>query len=214
MDKRYAIFDMDGTLIDSMAYWENLAHEFLASKGIDTIPHEILEQIKPMTMVQSATLFIQQFHLEGTPEVLVSQMHHMMDDYYRHTIPLKQGVEAYVGKLHSQGVNLCVASATVEHLMETCLKRLGILECFDFLLSCETKGIGKDHPDIYLEAAERFGAQPQDIAVYEDAFYACKTAKDAGFYLVGVYDAGSQKHWEALQAMADETIITFEEVPQ
>ncbi len=211
MNKRYAIFDMDGTLIDSMPYWRRLAHEYLNGKGIHSIPEDILEQIKPMTMIQSATLFIEYFALDMTPEALVDEMHQMMDDYYRNCIPLKPGVAEYLKGLHAQGVHLCVASATVLHLMEECLARLGVERYFEFLLSCETKGVGKSQPDIYLEAAERFGAPPEDIAVYEDALYAAKTAKDAGFYLVGVYDDSSQAHWERVEHIADETIITFEE---
>lgn len=210
MDKQYAIFDMDGTLIDSMTYWQSLAHEFLEAKGVAQIPQAILEQIKPMTMVQSATLFIQTFGLSATPEQLVEEMNAMMDGHYRQDIPLKPGVADYLHGLKVQGANLCVASATASHLMEACLVRLNVRDCFDFVLSCETKGVGKDRPDIYLEAAHVFGVEPANIAVYEDALYAAQTAKKAGFYLVGVYDQSAQRHWVQLQSLADETIY-FEE---
>lgn len=206
MDKKYAIFDMDGTLVDSMSFWRNLASQYLHSKGVDNIPANILEQIKPMTMSDSAELFRAEFGLTGDIE---GEMNAMMDDHYRNDIPLKSGVAAYLHTLHRNDVKMCVASATAEPLMESCLGRLGVLPCFAFLLSCETVGTGKGSPEVYLEAAHRLGAEPYEIAVYEDALYAARTAKNAGFHLVGVYDENSD--WEAVRSIADETISNWEE---
>ena len=90
MDKQYAIFDMDGTLVDSMVYWKNLAKEYLASKGITHIPDVILEKIKPMTMTESATLFIEEFGLNGTAESIADEMNALMDAHYYRDIPLKK----------------------------------------------------------------------------------------------------------------------------
>ena len=132
MDKKYAIFDMDGTLIDSMVFWKNLATEYLTSKGILQIPADILEQIKPMTMSESAALFRREFGLTGDVE---AQMNEMMEDHYRNDIPLKPGAWEYLENLHRQGVRMCVASATAEHLMESCLTRLGVRQYFELCLS-------------------------------------------------------------------------------
>ena len=143
MDKKFAIFDMDGTLIDSMDFWKNLASEYLTSKGVKGIPEDILERIKPMTMSESAGLFQTVFGLTGDVE---AEMNAMMEGHYRHDIPLKSGVKAYLQRLHGRGVRMCVASATAEHLMESCLTRLGVRSYFDFLLSCETVGEGKRSP--------------------------------------------------------------------
>lgn len=206
MDKAYAIFDMDGTLIDSMAYWKHLASEYLHSKGLVHIPEDILEAIKPMTMSESAELFRQRFGLPGDVE---GEMNAMMDDHYRTDIPLKPGVREYLLALKKQGVRMCVASATAEHLMESCLTRLGVRGCFEFLLSCEAVGAGKRSPAVYQEAAARLGAAPEEIAVYEDALYAARTAKGAGFYLIGVYDPSAD--WQAVKQIAEETIFNWEE---
>ena len=207
MDKRYAIFDMDGTLIDSMVYWKQLAEEYLRSKGVKTIPADILERIKPMTMTESGALFRREFALTGD---ITGEMNALMDDHYRRDIPLKPGVEQYLRRLQSRGVKLCVASATAESLMESCLQRLGVLDCFDFLLSCESVGAGKNRPDVYFEAARRLGAAPADCAVYEDALYAARTAKRAGFYVVGVFDPSAD--WAGVLEIADETIKNWEDV--
>ena len=91
---------------------------------------------------------------------------------------------------------MCVASATAEPLMEACLRRLGVLSDFEFLLSCETVGAGKRQPDVYLESIRRMGAKPEETAVYEDAIYAAETAKRAGFYVVGVQDESTAGCWE------------------
>ncbi|MBO5324011.1 MAG: HAD family phosphatase [Oscillospiraceae bacterium] len=208
MDKRFAIFDMDGTLVDSMVFWKNLAPEYLSSKGIAHLPEDILERIKPMTMSESAALFKQEFGLTGDPE---AEMNAMMDEHYRNDIPLKPGVWEYLDQLHSRGVRMCVASATAEHLMTACLRRLGVLDYFEFLLSCETVGVGKRAPIVYHESARRLGAAPSDIAVYEDALYALKTAKDAGYFVVGVYDDSAKSGWQAIANIADETFFSWEE---
>lgn len=209
MDKRYAIFDMDGTLVDSMGCWRRLSQEFLGSRGVEKIPPEILEQIKPMTMLESAALFIRTFGLSGTPESLTAEMDAVMEGHYRRDILLKPGVEGYLEDLARRDVRMCVASATAERLVKMCLGRLGVLDRFEFLLSCETAGVGKDRPDIYLAAAERLGCAPGEAAVYEDAIFAARTAKEAGFYVVGVYDEWTGDNWERLARLADETILSF-----
>lgn len=204
MDKRYAIFDMDGTLVDSMVYWKNLASEYLRNKGVAEVSAEVLNKIKPMTMTESAALFIQEFQLEGSPEQIADEMNALMDQHYHNDIPLKAGVHEYLDQLHCSGTVMCVASATAEPLMKACLSRLGVAHYFQFLLSCETVGAGKNRPDVYFAAAERLGAGPEEIAVYEDALYAARTAKDAGFYVVGVYDDSASGHWDELKELADE----------
>lgn len=208
MDKRFAIFDMDGTLIDSMIFWKNLATEYLNSKGVTQIPADILERIKPMTMSESAALFQREFGLTGDPE---AEMNAMMDEHYRSDIPLKPGVREYLWMLHMGDVRMCVASATAEHLMESCLARLGVRNCFEFLLSCETVGAGKRSPLVYHESARILGANPAEIAVYEDALYAVQTAKDAGYYVVGVYDDSAAENWQTIEKIADEIILNWEE---
>ena len=214
MDKQFAIFDMDGTLVDSMVYWERLATEFLESKGVREVSPSILEQIKPMTMTESAALFIREYGLPGTAEGVAAEMNAMMDEHYRKDIPLKSGVQEYLEALRRKGVTMCVASATAEELMAACLSRLGVAQHFSFLLSCETVGIGKNRPDVYLESAKQLGAEPAEIAVYEDALYAAETAKSAGFYTVAVWDDSNQLHWETLTALTDEVILDWQRTAQ
>lgn len=210
MNKKYAIFDMDGTLIDSMHYWKNLGREYLALHGITENLDEIMERIKPMTMTESAELFRMEFSLAGTKESIAAEMNQMMDEHYRNDIPLKDGVDAYIKKLHKSSVKMCVASATDNSLMKECLDRLGISRYFEFLLSCEEVGVGKRESDVYFEAVKRLQKQeiisPNEVAVYEDADYAISTAVNAGFYTVAVYDDSNKGKWEQLKAQTQEAI--------
>lgn len=208
MDKRYAIFDMDGTLVDSMGYWHRLGQDYLESRGVRPTAAQ-LSPLGPMTMLEGARYCKELFRLPGDPEDMAAEMHAMMDDHYRRDIPLKPGVLDYLASLKDRGARCCVATATAAPLARACLTRLGAAGYFDFLLSCETTGTGKTRPDIYLEAARRFGAAPGDIAVFEDAYYAAKTAADAGFYVVGVFEEAYAPDWEALAALARETVFDW-----
>lgn len=206
MDKRFAIFDMDGTLVDSMGYWTGLAVEYLAGLGIREIPEDLPGRLMSMTMAQGAALLIQTFGLTVDAGELVAQQNAVMAQHYRRDIPLKPGVRAYLGALRARGVSMCVASATAEPLVEACLTRLGIRDFFQFVLSCESVGVSKERPDIFHLAARRLGAEPGEVAVYEDALHAARTAKEAGYYLVAVYDESARDRWEELQSLADEAL--------
>ena len=211
MDKQFAIFDMDGTLVDSMVYWKHLASEFLEIKGVSEVSASVLERIKPMTMTESAALFIEAYGLPGTAESVAAEMNAMMEAHYRRDMPLKPGVRKYLQRLHEKGVRMCVASATAEHLMNACLTRLGVRDYFEFLLSCETVGAGKSSPRVYHASAQRLHAAPGEIAVYEDALYAVRTAKEAGYYVVAVYDDSAAENRKIIETCADEIILNWED---
>ena len=206
MNRQFAIFDLDGTLVDSMGYWTMLAEEYLRSQGVAQIPPELTARIEAMTVPESAALFAEEFLLHKTAREITSEMYARIEAHYRQDVPLLPGRREYLDRLRRDGVRMCVASSTAAALVELCLERLGIRDDFEFALSCEQVGADKDRPDIYLEAARRFGAAPEKIAVYEDALYAAKTAKRAGFYLVGVREKTAAGQWEALRALADEIL--------
>ena len=208
MDKRFCIFDMDGTLVDSMHYWKGLGRDYLESLGIH--PDErLLWMVKAMTMLEGAAYFMDTFHIPGPPQRIVDEMEAMMEEHYRRDVPLKPGVKAYLERLRERGCRLCVATATNEALSRQCLSRLGVDGLFDFIISCETLGVSKDKPDVYLEAARRLGADPGETAVFEDALYAARTAREAGFYTVAVPEPSYAGDWPELSALADECILDW-----
>ena len=185
---------MDGTLVDSMPFWSALGKDYLNALGI-TPTAEQLAPIGPMTMLEAAAYFMDLFHIPGPPERIVREMESVMEDHYRSDVPLKPGMKEYLETLKARGVRLCIATATAEPLSHACLSRLGVDHLFDFILSCETLGVSKNRPDVYLEAARRLGAAPEACAVFEDALYAARTAKEAGFYTVAVPETGSSPPW-------------------
>ena len=211
MDKKYAIFDMDGTLVDSMGYWDRLMEEYLHRKGIVSVPREILDRTAIMPARETLEVFKRELGVRDTPEAMERTLWSAMEEHYRDHIRLKPGARAYLEALRDRGAAMCVVSATPMPLMELCLATVGVRDMFRFLLSCNDTGVGKDRPDIYHAAARRLGAErPADTAVFEDALGACRTAKKAGFYVVGVWDEYAAAGWEEIRSLADEIIESWE----
>ena len=209
MDRKSCIFDMDGTLVDSMGYWRNLSRNFLRQKGVLGPINDVLELAKPLPLIDSTRLFIERFGLAGTPEDMAAEMSAVMKQHYLHDVSLKSGAGEYLEKLKRDGIKMCVVTATPPELVGACLSHLNLLHYFEFLLSCDEVGVGKNHPDAFLEAARRFNVPPIDVAVFEDSLQAAETAMKAGFYTVGVYDKHSVEYWNSLSSIANETIVDW-----
>ena len=203
MKNTFAIFDMDGTLVDSMGYWNRLADEYLNKHGIPPLSPALKEESIALTMLESAQLFIREFGLPGTPQDIASEINALMEEHYRSHVLLKPGASDLLRRMKQAGFQLCVASSTHPALIDLCLRRLGVRDCFSFLLSCEEVGVGKNRPDVYLEAARRLGGTPENTVVFEDILVAAQTAKKAGFSLCVIYDVNSDGEQNQLQALAD-----------
>ena len=213
MDKKYCIFDMDGTLVDSMGYWHRLGFEYLEGNGMsEELAVKLFDQVKGLTLMQGAQLYLDALGMEGKPEDVLEKMRSLMEQHYRMDVERKPGVLEYLQKLKEEGCRLCVATATDEDLAHICLQRLGLDDYFEFLLSCQTTGVGKNSPDIYLRAAKRMGAEPGQCAVFEDALFAAQTAQKAGFYTVAIQDDNQAKDWAELSALADEAVLDWREL--
>lgn len=208
---KYGIFDMDGTLVDSMGVWNRASEEYLISCGVEKPDREILDRAVPMTMPETAGYLIRQFGLDSTPERVMEEINGVMERHYRTDIPLKPGACVCLNRLQEAGVSMCIASSTAPELIDICLRRLGLREYFQFLLSCEEVGAGKNKPDVYLEAARRLGSTPDNTIVFEDILVAAATAKKAGFTLGVVYDENSAAEQEQLKALADRYITRWDD---
>lgn len=210
MEKKYCILDMDGTIVDSMPYWSTLSPDYLKKKGINENTDELMERIKTMTMPEATKVLKETFHLEETPEEIMEELGEVMRGHYAKDIPLKPGIRRYLESLHDAGARLCIVTATAPPLVKTCLQRLGVWDLFEFVLSCEEVGRGKEYPDAYLEAARRMGAAPDETAVFEDALTALNTAKKAGFYTVAVFEDTASEFWEKCVRTAHEAVKDWE----
>lgn len=203
MEKKFAIFDMDGTLVDSMGFWNRLSDEFLARRGFPPLPPELQEESIALTMEGTANLFIRAYRLPETPEQICAEVNGLMEAHYRSDVPLKPGAADFLERLKKAGFKMCIASSTNPVLIDICLRRLGVRDCFEFLLSCEEVGEGKNRPTVYLEAARRLGGTLEDTVIFEDILVAAQTAKQAGFSLGVIYDVNSDAEQEQLKALAD-----------
>ncbi len=187
---RGAIFDLDGTLLDSNPYWNKAPNAYLASvgkQGRETLDREIFH----MTLPQAAEYMIAEFGLTQSPEEIVDGVNAAIRRYYLEEIPVKQDVPELLAALHRRGLPMAVASVTDRHLVKAALERFGLLNYFTATVTTDDVGVGKQEPDVYLRAAELIGCRPEETLVFEDAIHALRTANRAGFPTVGVYDEAS-----------------------
>ena len=210
MQWKAAIFDMDGTLVDSMGMWRRVGMDYIRSRGV--VPQEDLGRVfEPLTFVQVAQLIQERYLPDSTPEEIIAGCHRLVAEFYRERALLKPHALEFLRFLRRRGVRCCVATLTDPQLALPVLERLGLMEVLEFCLTAQEVGKRKDQPDIYLEAARRLGAAPGEAAVFEDSCFAGRTAKAAGFYLVGVDDP-HEKERDQLRAISDRYILSFAEL--
>lgn len=192
---RGAIFDVDGTLLDSMFIWDTIGETYLRSIGYQ--PKENLnETFKNMSLHQAARYYQTEYGVTQSIDEIMDGVNAMLERYYRFEVPLKPGAAELLERLRQDGVKLCIATATDRHLVEAALDRCGVLSCFGEIFTCNEVGHGKDEPDIF-EAALRFlGTRREETLVFDDALYAVRTAKEAGFLVAAVYDSHERSQAE------------------
>lgn len=184
----YAIFDLDGTLIDSMPYWEKGDIDMLTSRGIEFDPVATIEATKAMSVDEVVRYWRETFGIQDSAEELVAEIGRRITKAYAEEVPIKPHVYDYLDRLKEQGVRMCVATSTQLEYVEIVMRRLDLWDRFEFVLTAPQVGRGKEFPDIYLEAAHRMGAKPEECTVYEDTLAAVRTAARAGFHTVAVAD--------------------------
>lgn len=205
------IFDLDGTLYDSMWMWESIDIEFLGSFGL-AMPDDLQECIEGMSFSETAVYFKQRFNIPWTLDEIKSKWNEMAMDKYGHEVSLKKGAGEFVRKLKDRGIPMAIASSNSRQLIDVVLKSSRMMDYFDaVVISCEVPH-GKPAPDVYLLAAERLHAEPTRCIVFEDIVPGIVGGKAAGMRVCGVEDEYSLQCREEKQALADEYIIDFDEI--
>lgn len=206
------IFDLDGTLLDSMKVWEQIDVDFLAKRGF-AVPPGYMEEISASSFPEAAACTIRRFGLSDSVEELLREWNDMAVHAYGHTVGLKPFAREYLAKLKACGAKLGIATSLPAELYEPALQNHGIREWFDAICSVEEGTRGKESPDIFLLAAERLGVEPAGCVVFEDVLEAVRSAKAAGMTVYGVYDESSRANWEEIGKTADGVLCSFADAP-
>lgn len=205
-----AIFDMDGTLVDSMDYW---AKNFIKKLDEENIlyPDDVLNIITPMG-IKRGVQYIHELGNPKTPDVIYNELETAMTAEYSTNIPAKPGAMEYLKKLKEQGVKMCVLSASTHKMIETSAKKCGYFDYMEFIMSCEELEISKSEPEIFKLVADKLGLSVEDVTVFDDNSIAVKSAKEAGARVCAVYDKTSEEYKDEIIASADKYIYSFEEL--
>jgi len=205
------IFDLDGTLIDSMWMWKQIDIDYLARHG-HPLPENLQDCIEGMSFSETAVYFKERFSLTDSLEVIKADWNRMAYDIYVNDVPLKPGVLEFLQFLKKQGIRTGIATSNSKELLVAVLKSLGIAECFDEIhTSCEVER-GKPAPDIYLLVAEKLGVEPKACLVFEDIMQGILAGKAAGMKVCAVKDDFSVKQEAEKRATADWFIDGFEDI--
>ncbi|MCI8341935.1 MAG: HAD family phosphatase [Firmicutes bacterium] len=205
------IFDLDGTLIDSMPVWSGVGKSFLVENG--TIPPENVDEIfKSMSFEESYKYFVEKLGLKCSFSFMLNSIIQKVKDCYANSVPLKPHVYEFLEKEFQKGTNMCILTASEKEYVLPALERLGIESFFCSVFTCTELGMSKSNGDIYTFVAKKIGGTPNDTAVFEDAFHGVVSAKKSGFYTVAVEDRSSLADRDSIIETADRYIKSFDEL--
>lgn len=206
-----AIFDLDGTVLDSTALWNEIDRDFFAERNL-VLPVDYAKKISPMGFYGAAVYTVKTFELKESVEEVLDVWHKMAVERFTHDVGLKPFAKEYLEYLKEHNVRLCIATASNRELFEPALERNGVLGLFDSITTISEVKRGKGFPDIYLKAAQTAGRDASECVVFEDILEGIKGAKLGGFYTVCVYDKQSAKDEEKIREISDRYINDYSEL--
>lgn len=197
-----AIFDIDGVLLDSMGIWDDLGARYLQSIG--KIPEEGLNKILfSMSMEQGADYLNEHYSLNKQTDEIVKGLGRMLETFYFDEVPGKPGSKELLEYLKEQNIKMVAATSSPRDHVEKALSRNGLIGFIDRIFTTGEVGVSKHSSDIYNLAADFLGTKPEETLVFEDSLYALKTAKNAGYVSIGVYDSKGESDQTGLKNTAD-----------
>lgn len=208
-----AIFDMDGTLIDSMWVWDTIDIKYLKKRGF-SVPDKLRDDIIHLSFEETALYFKNRFNLSDSIEEIVNEWNDLAYIEYASNVNLKPYAKEYLSKLKAKGIKLAIATSNCTMLLETVLKRHGIYDLFDVITTTDEVDRGKDFPDVYLLSAKKLSVSPSECVVFEDILPAVMGAKAAGMTVVGVHDSYSEYQKKEIMNNADIYINGYREISE
>jgi HAD superfamily hydrolase (TIGR01509 family) len=191
MKIKAAIFDMDGTLIDSLmiwgVIWEKLGEKYLGNPDFLPIAEDD-KKVRTLTLKDAMVLIHEHYRLGESGEAVWNEASRIIGDFYKSDVKLKEGAKEFLEYCKNSGVKMCIASATAPDLIELAMKHCEIEQYFSKIFSCSQIGKGKEEPDVFLMAADYFGEDKAETWVFEDSLVAIETAVGVGMPTVGIYD--------------------------
>lgn len=197
-----AIFDVDGTILDSMEIWHGADYKFLKSRNREPEP-DLGKILFPLTMRQCLEYMKEHYELDDTVDEIEQGILDIVTDDYCNYVPFKPGIETIIKTLGNRDIPMTVVTSSERYLIGPAFERLDISHYFNQYFICSELGIKKDKPEIFLRAAESLGANPEEIYVFEDGLYAIEVAKKAGFKIVGIFDNDSIDDQAAIKELSD-----------
>ena len=207
-DFEAVIFDLDGSLVDSMWMWKAIDIEYLAGHGIEA-PKTLQKDIGGRSFVETARYFKDRFNLTDSIEKIGDDWNRMAWDKYTNEVPLKEGVSEFLDRCMQNGIRLGIASSNSTELINQVLSSHGIKDKFQSVKSGTQVVKGKPAPDIYLTVADELRAEPSRCLVFEDLVDGIKAAKNAGMTVVAVSDDYSRHSDDLKKELADDYIEDY-----
>ena len=180
----YSIFDVDGTILDSMEVWNTLASQYVQSLGM--VPEKNLDEIvSDMSLEQSATYLKNHYKINKQEERIISEILNFISDFYEYEVNLMPGFKEFIS--HYDSINV-IGTSCDEELVKIALNRLAVLNYFEDIITCSKVNKSKNDPDFYLACAQVLKQRPEDIVVFEDADYCIDVARKVGFKVIKIKD--------------------------
>ena len=206
-----AIFDIDGTLLDSMPIWENAGARYLATLGIKAKP-DLKERLDALSLPEGAIYMQKEYGLSVSAEDILEGVNQVVKDFYYKEAVMKPGAYALVKRLKENGVKLIIATATDKEMAKAALIRNDIWQDFTGMITCEEAGAGKTSPKVFEFARQKLGTKKEETWVFEDSLYAVKTATEAGFPVCSIYDTYSVGNAKEIQKLSNIYVRDFSEI--
>jgi HAD superfamily hydrolase (TIGR01509 family) len=207
-----AIFDLDGTLLDSMGVWTRIDSISLGRRGIP-VPDDYVYAIEAMTEQQVAEYTIARFGLAVSPRDLIGEWREIASEEYPN-LPLKPGAGEYLRKVRDAGVTTVLTTSQVPELFLLALDNHGLTDLFDVIADVEKVGIAKSESEFYLNVADRMSVNPGDCIFYDDVLPALQSAKSIGMTTCGVFEETHAAAWPQIQTTADFAVQNLSEAPR